>query len=137
MKNKIKFAICTILLIGTLVFVSATNETTEKLPIIEQSLLSYEVVENMPEDVTILVQFFERENETVVKNITLSKSNSTEDADITITLPEEYINKTLCEAGVDAINRGELVYETDMSSWEIFWKFRRLSHLGECVLSSL
>ena len=97
-------------------------------------LSAQQIVKSLPKTTDIQVNF--GENEYVIEEGSIDFGES-EDPDVTIELPEEYIDKIgeegLCVSLQEAIANGDLEVTTEMTEAELMWKYRALLKYRGCI----
>ena len=95
---------------------------------------NHQVFQDLPEKTSIQINFGEEGYSVLEDSV---ESGKLSDADITINVPEEYIEKVgelgLCAALEEAANSGEVEVETELSESELTWKYKNLLKYRKCI----
>ncbi len=132
-----------ILVVGGIYFYSLFNP----VEIIEQKgillsgeelpayLENHQIFQELPEETNIQINFGEEEYSVLEESV---ESGEISDADVTVNVPEEYIEKVgelgLCSALEEAVKNNEVSVETTLSESELAWKYRDLLKYRECIV---
>lgn len=132
-----------ILVVGGIYFYSLFNP----VEIIEQKgillsgeelpayLENHQIFQELPEETNIQINFGKEEYSVLEESV---ESGELSDADVTVNVPEEYIEKVgelgLCSALEEAVKNNEVSVETTLSESELTWKYRDLLKYRECIV---
>ena len=105
----------------------------------EQNLPAYasqlSVVQDLPKDSKILVSFGNINYE--VYNGQMRKVDSVNDAEISVYLPEEYIERIgevgVCQALREANKGNEIGFESSLSDTQLAWKYKGMLKYKSCL----
>ena len=145
-KPKAKYlaaAVLIIFVLGIIIYYSFFRPTTtfgKHVPVLltPENLPAYlenlNIVEDVPKKADIQLNFGDMKYNIKGADVTSGKSNN---PDITISLPEPYINKIgeegVCNALSEAIQKNEIKIETSLSNAELLWKYKGLLKYKECI----
>ena len=130
-----------ILIVGGIYFYSLFNpvEIVEQKGILLSGeelptyLENHQIFQELPGETNIQINFGEEEYSVLEDSV---ESGELSDADVTVDVPEEYIEKVgelgLCGALEEAVESNEVSIETNLDETELLWKYRDLLKYREC-----
>ena len=131
-----------ILIVGGIYFYSLFNpvEIVEQKGILLSGeelptyLENHQIFQELPGETNIQINFGEEEYSVLEDSV---ESGELSDADVTVDVPEEYIEKVgelgLCSALENAVESNEVSVETTLSESELAWKYRDLLKYRKCI----
>ena len=145
-KSKRKFIIILIILIilvvGLGIYYSFFKpvKTGKHIPIAlnEENLPGYleslNIVQDLPKEANIQINFGDNKYSIKKGNV---QEGGEENSDVEVSVPEDYIGKIgqegLCSALQEAVQDGEINFETSLSNSELLWKYKGLLKYKDCI----
>ncbi|MFA6974200.1 MAG: hypothetical protein WC238_05725 [Parcubacteria group bacterium] len=99
------------------------------------------ILEDLPEDQTILLSFYHVEagelkidDSLILSKDDVHKKTPSENSDISIMIPSSSMNTTdFCSMLRDSKENNQLYFSTNLSTQELMWKFRKFGKYLYCI----